>query len=255
MPCIHLHDRDLYYEDIGKGTPLLFIHPPGMGRMTFIKQHSLSSHFRLIIPDLTGHGDSFTLKQHCGIDEFIADISAVLDHLDISRCVVIGYSAGGVIGQAFSRSFEERVSFLILIGGYPKVTNPKLKWMHHIGMRMTRHHPSRLADIISRAHFRDRSDRETLRKHMYKANPYIWHHYYMESLHYDGIQQVESLSVPLLLIYGEYSDWINSHASLFDDCHPKKIYTIQGASHQIPTRYHHALNNILIGEIGEFEKR
>jgi pimeloyl-ACP methyl ester carboxylesterase len=255
MAMIHLKDRDLYFDDLGKGTPLVLIHPPGMGRMTFIKQHVLSRHFRLIIPDLTGHGDSFTLDQNISIAEFVEDIKAILDHLNIAACVMLGYSAGGIVGQTFACTYEKRVSALILVGGYPKVTNPKLIWMHHMGMKMVRDHPARLSGIISRAHFKDKLEREKLRGHMNKANPYIWYQFYEQSLHYDGIKQVEKLPIPLLLIYGERSDWINSHLKLYNDCYPKKIYIIPGASHQIPTRYHDALNNILLGEIEGLEAK
>ncbi|NMH68936.1 alpha/beta hydrolase [Bacillus sp. RO3] len=249
MPSIRFHNREIYFDDIGKGTPLILIHPPGMGRMTFIKQHVLSKHFRLIIPDLTGHGDSFTLQKNISIDGFVEDIKAIVDDLDLSSCVILGYSAGGIVGQTFACTYRDRVSALILVGGYPKVTNPKLKWMHHMGMKIVREHPERLSKIISRVHFKDKLDRKKLEDHMNKANPHIWYRFYEQSLYYDGVHQVQDLSIPLLLIYGEESDWINSQLKLYNDCYPKKMYMIPGASHQIPTRFHDALNTILVGEM------
>ena len=249
MPSIPYQGSSLYFDDLGKGTPLLFIHPPGMGRAVFSKQHSLASHFRLIIPDLSGHGDSPTMKPFVSLDSFVDELLFLLDHLQLSTCVLLGYSAGGVIAQEFAAAYNERVSAMILIGAYPKVVHNKLKMMHLIGMKMVRHHPVRLAKIISKAHTKDKSERKELVLHMNKANPEVWYHFYKQSLCYDGIEKMNRCKVPLMLIYGEKSDWVNDQLECYKDCHPKKVYIIPGASHQIPTLHHDALNAILAGEV------
>ncbi len=251
MPSVRYLTRDLFFEDMGEGTPLIFIHPPGMGRVVFSKQHKLRRHFRLIMVDLSGHGDSISSENYASMDTYVEEIKAVLDSLHLSTCIVVGYSAGGIVAQKFACTYKDRVSSLILIGGYPKVTNPKLKMAHLIGMKLVRRHPNLLTSIISKAHTDTKLDRSELTLHMKKANPDIWYHFYKQSLHFDGIKEVEKLDIPLLLIYGEKSDWINDQLKCYKNCYPKKVIIIPGATHQIPTRYHDSLNTILKGEVEE----
>ncbi|WP_064093043.1 alpha/beta fold hydrolase [Rossellomorea aquimaris] len=249
MKSLLFRSRTLVFDDMGEGIPLLFIHPPGMGRVTFKKQHVLAKHFRLILPDLSGHGDSISEERFISVDTYVEEMKEIIDYLELSTCVLIGYSAGGVIAQKFASLYQNRVSTLILIGGYSEVTDPRLKVMHLMGMKMVRRHPDRLAAIISKVHTTNKADREELLHHMKKTNPEIWYHYYKQSLYYRGVEEVEKLSIPILLVYGEKSDWINNQLKCYNNCFPKKVYMIPGATHQIPTRYHDALNNILLGEI------
>ncbi|KAF0995860.1 AB hydrolase superfamily protein YvaM [Geobacillus sp. TFV-3] len=59
MPYVSINRRvRLYYEEKGEGTPLLFIHPPGMGHAVFCRQEPLARHFRLILYDMRGNGRS-----------------------------------------------------------------------------------------------------------------------------------------------------------------------------------------------------
>jgi pimeloyl-ACP methyl ester carboxylesterase len=255
MPSVSYQGSTLFFEDMGKGTPLVFLHPPGMGRVVFDKQHTLAKQFRLIIPDLSGHGDSPSLKSFVSLESYAEEISFLLSHLKLSTCVLIGYSAGGVIAQEFASLYKNKVSALILIGAYPKVIHNKLKLMHLAGMKLVRNHPVRLAKIISKAHTKSKMERKELLLHMNKANPEIWYHFYKQSLLYDGIEKMNHCKLPLLLIYGEKSDWLNDQMECYKDCHPKKIYIIPGASHQIPTLHHDALNAILLGEVEELLKK
>jgi pimeloyl-ACP methyl ester carboxylesterase len=255
MPSVSYQESTLFFDDIGKGTPLVFLHPPGMGRVVFTKQHTLAKHFRLIIPDLSGHGDSPSLKTFVSIDSYVEEINFLLDHLKLSTCVLIGYSAGGIVAQRFAAAYKDKVSSLILIGAYPKVIHSKLKLMHLTGMKLARNHPGRLAKLISKAHTKSKEEREQLVLHMNKANPEIWYHFYKQSLQYDGIEEINHCKLPLLLIYGEKSDWVNDQVECYRDCHPKKVYFIPGASHEIPTLHHDALNAILLGEVENLLKK
>ncbi len=252
MPTCTFFDRNLYYDDIGDGVPVVFIHPPGMGRVVFQNQRSLAESFRIILPDLGGHGDSINSANFASIETFVEEVKAILDHIGISSCVLVGYSAGGIIAQEFVYRYPDTVISLVLAGGYPKVTSQSLKLMHLLGMKMVKNKPDRLIKVLAKAHSKEKEFQQTLIRHMEKANTKIWYQFYKQSLYYDGLDRIERITMPLLLIYGKKSDWVNSQSGLFEDCKQQTMRFIPKASHQLPTLFYEPFNSILVEELNQY---
>ena len=99
----------------GNGFPILCLHGhPGAGRSLSVFTQHLSKRFQTIAPDLRGYGDSQTQKDFLMTDH-LADLEAVLDRYKIPRCLVLGWSLGGILAVELALKFPERVSGLILI--------------------------------------------------------------------------------------------------------------------------------------------
>lgn len=99
----------------GNGFPILCLHGhPGAGRSLSVFTRHLSQRFQTIAPDLRGYGDSRTQQDFLMIDH-LTDLEAVLDRYDISRCLVLGWSLGGILAIELALKFPERVSGLILV--------------------------------------------------------------------------------------------------------------------------------------------
>lgn len=110
----YIDGKKIAYDDIGSGIPIVFIHPPGMGRYVFHYQYKLQKKFRVIFPDLSGHGDSDRLHEHENlIVEYGNEIISLLDTLHLSTAVICGYSAGGTIAQYLATHFQDRVKGVI----------------------------------------------------------------------------------------------------------------------------------------------
>jgi 3-oxoadipate enol-lactonase len=69
---------------------------------------------RVIRLDLRGHGDSSGAGVRT-IEELARDVVALLDHLKVERCVLIGHSMGGMIAQTISLAHPDRVERLVLV--------------------------------------------------------------------------------------------------------------------------------------------
>ena len=99
----------------GSGFPILCLHGhPGAGRSLSVFTRHLSERFWTIAPDLRGYGDSQTQKDFLMLDH-LTDLEAVLDRYNISRCLVLGWSLGGILAVELALKFPERVSGLILV--------------------------------------------------------------------------------------------------------------------------------------------
>lgn len=103
----------MYYVDIGQGDPLVFIHGLGSIKESWQHQYELAAHYRLIIPDLRGHGEC-NEDQSISIAQFAEDVLALLDTLDIRQAHFCGLSMGGLVVQEIYRQQPERVQTIIL---------------------------------------------------------------------------------------------------------------------------------------------
>ncbi|QGQ46530.1 alpha/beta hydrolase [Metabacillus sediminilitoris] len=248
--------KKIAYDDLGEGTPVIFIHPPGMGRKVFYYQRKLSDHMRVIFPDLSGHGESSRINaKEVSIDYYSKELVAFLDQLKVTRAIFCGYSAGGAIAQYISIHFPDRVEGLILSGGYPAVLNKSLRWEHHAGMYMVKKHKKLLSRILAISHTKNEDLRNILFLHMNKAQKDVWYNYYKMVLHMNLIHQLNNINVPSLLMYGTKSDLINKYAEFFKKKLKRqhRIVFFKQSTHQLPTRRWRHVNDEIIQYVQKLE--
>ncbi|HZU85909.1 MAG TPA: alpha/beta fold hydrolase [Anaerolineaceae bacterium] len=108
----------LYYESAGAGDmPVVFIHAGIADRRMWDAQFApLAQEMRVLRYDMRGYGQSFPK-----IGEFAHanDLISLLDHLKISRAVLVGSSKGGATALDLTLAHPERVAGLILVSSAP----------------------------------------------------------------------------------------------------------------------------------------
>ena len=83
------------------------------GLMWFAAMSQLSKSFRVLAPDVRGHGRSacdgrFTLADAAD------DVICLLDSMQIDRAILLGYSLGGTVAQLAARRHPDRLAGLVL---------------------------------------------------------------------------------------------------------------------------------------------
>jgi pimeloyl-ACP methyl ester carboxylesterase len=78
----------------------------------------LAKRFRLIVPDLRGHGESAHLPGPYTTEALTADLAPMLDALGVESVHILGHSHGGAVAQAFAHAYPERVRSLVLVSTY-----------------------------------------------------------------------------------------------------------------------------------------
>jgi 3-oxoadipate enol-lactonase len=122
VPYTKVGEYKIYYEDDGKGEPLLLIH----GFSSYLPMWEylrplLRKNFQLVLPELRGHGRSDKPNIHYTIDMFSKDLVGLLDDLEIEKCIVAGHSLGGFVAQQMALDAPKRLKGLVLICTGPKV--------------------------------------------------------------------------------------------------------------------------------------
>jgi pimeloyl-ACP methyl ester carboxylesterase len=112
-PCV-----DLSYIDAGQGPALVLIHGLG-GRAAAWEQQieALSSSYRVIAPDLRGHGNSgYRAEEPVTIRALADDLVALLGDLGVEQAHVCGNSMGGMIALELWVRYPAWLKSLILAG-------------------------------------------------------------------------------------------------------------------------------------------
>ena len=109
----------IYYRIEGDGEPLLLLHGALVSGAMFDPLAALlRDRFRMLIPDLRGHGSSGDLAGPYDVAALAADLDAVLTEASFDRCAVMGYSHGGAVAQQLAHTRPAVVGKLILACTY-----------------------------------------------------------------------------------------------------------------------------------------
>ena len=98
MPLKPVNNINMYYEVLGHGEPLLFIH--GLGSSTRDWENQIdffSKNYQVILVDVRGHGQTDKPPGSYSISMFANDIAGLLDQLELPSVHVVGISMGGMI--------------------------------------------------------------------------------------------------------------------------------------------------------------
>ena len=104
---------DLYYEDHGQGQPVVLIHGYPLDGHSWEKQSAalLKAGYRVITYDRRGFGKSSQPTTGYDYDTFAADLKVVLDTLDLTDVVLVGFSMGtGEVGRYLGTYGSQRVA-------------------------------------------------------------------------------------------------------------------------------------------------
>jgi 3-oxoadipate enol-lactonase len=121
MPKADLGDLKIYYETQGEGEPVLLVPPSWWPAATWnvVVVPALSQRYRTIIFDCRGTGGSSKPKDGYTVQQFAQDGIALLSHLKISRCHVVGFALGGQIVQAMAITRPDLVATLSIAAAGP----------------------------------------------------------------------------------------------------------------------------------------
>jgi pimeloyl-ACP methyl ester carboxylesterase len=106
----------LHYSEAGAGTPLVLLHGYPLGSEIWrAQQAGLADRWRVITPDLRGHGKSTAPEGPYSMEAMARDVLALLDALRIPKAVLMGHSMGGYVTLAAAKIAPERFLGLGLV--------------------------------------------------------------------------------------------------------------------------------------------
>ncbi len=200
----------LHYAEQGDkgGEAIVFLHAYADSWFSYGRVLPLlSSAYRALVPDQRGHGDSDKPECCYAADDFVADVDAFMDAVEIEEATLVGDSSGGLIAQRVALDYPHRVSRLVLIGSPTTlVTNETvlearedmLALEDPISPEFARGFVESMIHRPVPAGFLSRAVSESL-----KVPARVWRDYYEGVLTIDDTARLSELGAPTLILWGE----------------------------------------------------
>jgi pimeloyl-ACP methyl ester carboxylesterase len=115
MPTVSVNGAELYYEEHGRGEPLVLVPGFGTGAWIWYRQvPALAEHFRVVVFDPRGVARSEGRDEPFTMRQFADDLAGLLEALKVESAHVLGASFGGFVAQEFALAHPARTRSLIL---------------------------------------------------------------------------------------------------------------------------------------------
>ncbi|MCI3919982.1 alpha/beta hydrolase [Paenibacillus sp. TRM 82003] len=258
MPKANVNGTVLHYHVHGRGTPIVFIHPPLLNRAVFRYQEvQLADPFQVVTFDIRGHGFSPASEAPLTYELIAEDIKALLDHLNIRRAYLCGYSTGGGIALETMLAYPDRIRGSILIGGMAETNSMSVKgqiavarWMAKMGMKTS------LALAIAKGNADMDETFHNLYYEAMRGDIRNWQQYYDASLKYSCVDRLASIHAPVLLVYGGQDGRFNAHGQTLHERLPDStLARIPGVRHNVPTKGQELLHDLITKWVMQHELR
>src|SRR5487761_120403 len=251
------------YHDSGSGTPILFLHSFGHNKNLWFPQltHFLERGFRVLAPDMPGHGESSYDPARHGVDEMAQCYIELLDSLEVRRILLAGISMGGYIalrmwarrpdliaGMVLSNTKAEKDSDEIVARRRAQIANIQKHGLEHF---VTTGAPKRLSPVTLQ---RRPWVLDTIKMLNYTV-PAEVNAATLEAMarKEDDRKVLSTIDVPVLVTSGSDDTFIprDSPGKLHEGIKGSRFHEIAGTGHvsslEAPTEYNRVIEEFLQG--------
>ncbi len=200
MPNTNILGKRFHFETYGTGQQLLFIHGSIGSHRTWDLQHPLAKHFKLILIDLLGHGDSEPLNQDISIKRLTDHLAIFIKKHCKKPLIAIGHSMGGAICQQLATDYSHLLRALILIG-----TGAKLGVLPSILKALETNYHESIELTIGQLGFASEADTKLISKvkrECQSCNPSIAYQDFKACNDFDIRGSLSLITLPTLIIVG-----------------------------------------------------
>lgn len=122
MAHLGVGDVALYYERVGQGEPIVFIHGLGSSARDWEYQVPFfAQDYEVVVLDVRGHGQSDKPPGPYSIPMFAKDVARLIEGLDIAPAHVVGISMGGMIALQLAVAHPQLVRTAVVVNSVPEM--------------------------------------------------------------------------------------------------------------------------------------
>jgi 3-oxoadipate enol-lactonase len=119
----NVNGTNIFYEIIGDGLPLVFVHGlGGTSNVWHAQRVGLSKFFKVVTLDLPGSGRSDKSDRTFSMERWVDQLMGLADAARLDRFVLVGHSMTTVLVQKFAAKHGNRLQGLVLCGPMTELT-------------------------------------------------------------------------------------------------------------------------------------
>ncbi len=260
VDTIPLAAESLSYELQGSvGPPLLLLHGLGSrGEDWIFQTQALRESYRVITPDLRGHGDSPAAEGWHTMHDYAADVVHLLQDIDIPKLHIVGLSLGGGVALQMGVEFPDMVESLTIVNAGATLRVPTRR-LHSAAVRLAllaTGQKERLGEWVAAGLF-PRADQFELRaaaaeRIASNARPNYFRAI-LAILRFDLRKRVHLIQAPTLVVAGDLDTTVplESKVKLARAIPNARLEIIAGSGHATPLDAPIEFNRILLDFLGE----
>ena len=230
------------YKLEGTGPSIALVHGVGADLESWDGVvEALRSKYRLLRHDLRGHGASAKVKGRYELDDFVGDLAELLDHLEIGRTHLAGFSLGGIIAQGFALEHAARLDRLVLISAIAGRTQAERDRMTARAKVLREGGGSAHVDSALNRWFTDEflaNNRDLVEKRLERGrsnDPECYRAAYRVLAETDLADELHRIDVPTLVMTGEFDVGSTPRMSrlMADRIPDSKLHILNGLKHSV----------------------
>lgn len=257
MPLLHVNGIELHYHVQGKGIPIVFLHPPTMGSRLFTYlRNDLAQDHRTLLFDFRGHGRSASSSASLTFPLMVEDTCRLMDALDIEQAYLCAYSMGTMVALEALLTHPERFRGAALLSGMPAATGLTAKFLAKAGLAAASIRAKQMVALTeSLSHADNPQAFRRLRAESVSGDPVKWREYIAAGLAYSATDRLRTIRQPVLLLYGQNDQSMQSYARQFQASLPNSaIAWIPDAGHRLPAYSADIVGKLMRGWISFLEE-
>jgi pimeloyl-ACP methyl ester carboxylesterase len=215
---------------------------------------------RAVAVSQRGHGDSDKPPTGYRVDDFAADVVALLDRLDIERAILAGHSGSCLVARRVALDHPARIAGLILeaspatLRGHARL----IEFMDSVVATLQ----DPIDPDFGRSFMADTSSEqlepalvEELVDELLKVPAAVWKEMFAELLAYNDLQEIERIVAPTLLVWGDNDNLVSRdmQAMLAERIPTAQLLVYPGVGHtprwEQPIRFAADLNAFIEGSV------
>lgn len=227
MPYQKVDDIEIFYEEIGCGKPVLFLHSAySRGILAFGGQIQpfYAEGYRCLLPDYRGHGRTKSASLEWNSAQIAEDMIGLLDNLKIDKVNLLGYSTGGGVAYYMAARHPERVQTVISIGngGVADSVGADDFLPEALIKQGAYEFIEKMKNLHVEAHGGDWQEYLRQEVNDWKEHPHLEEN------------EWKKITAPMLLIAGEKDDYANRECleQIKRRCPQAEIFIVEGCGHR-----------------------
>ncbi|KZE84461.1 alpha/beta hydrolase [Paenibacillus elgii] len=248
VPFAKINGTTMYYKVKGSGVPIVFIHPPMLTSSNFADQmEHLSARYQIIAFDIRGHGQSGQSAERLTYGLLAEDICGLLDHLELKKAYLCGYSTGGSVALEAMLRYPDRFYGAILISAMSELSD----WYRRsevwaavglMGLRAKR----LVAAVIAWGNANKWKTFRRLYRTATEGQLRNVNDYFKCSLTYNCTEKLGQIQTPVLLLYGVKDKEFHRYAHILQSrLSDSELHFLPKVGHQLPTKSASLVNALI----------